>query len=420
METHLSHSTTPESQKIRNLFFDDPLFEDFAVRALSLDGCPLGEVSATTAQIEEGDRDGWYEQWTATADRIVALGDESASAGHAVSARDTYLRASSYYRTAYLPLYGSPVDPRLVQAFDKETTIFQKAAALMRPPVEPVEIPYEGTTLPGYFCQVDDSDRPRPTLVCTNGYDSTINEMYVTFATALARGYNLLLFDGPGQGRPLIEQGLVFRPDWENVVTPVVDFALTRPEVDPEKVVLLGWSFGGYLAPRAASGEHRLAACIADPGFWDLFEANKAGLSVLPKETFDKLPDVDPSVLEPFMEKIRADPKLRWSIVQRNFWVHGIDSLLEFLKVSVDYSLKEAAAQIRCPTLLGWSESDPLSWNAERIYDSLTCPRKLIRFMNAEGAGDHCEVRARRLFDQRAFDWLDETLRVSIGTKGAT
>src|ERR671921_880189 len=401
METHLSQSTTPESQKTRNLFFADPLFEDFAVRALSLDGCPLGEVSATTSRIEEGNRNGWYEQWTATADRVAALGDESARAGHTVSARDAYLRASSYYRTAYLPLYGSPVDPRLVQAFDKETTVFQKAAALMKPPVEPVEIPYEGTTLPGYSCRVDDSGRPRPTLVCTNGYDSTINEMYVTFATALARGYNLLLFDGPGQGRPLIEQGLVFRPDWENVV-------------------ILGWSFGGYLAPRAASGEHRLAACIADPGFWDLFEANKAGLSMLPKETFNKLPDVDPSVLEPFMEKIRADPKLRWSIVQRNFWVHGIDSLLEFLKISEDYSLKEMAAQIRCPTLLGWSESDPLSWNAERIYDSLTCPRKLVRFMNAEGAGDHCEVRARRLFDQRAFDWLDETLGVSTGTKGGT
>src|SRR5919107_2171293 len=420
METHLSHSATPESQKTTNLFFDDPLFEDFAVRALSLDGCPLGEVSATTSRIEEGDRDGWYEQWTATADRVAALGDESASAGPTVSARDAYLRASSYYRTAYLPLYGSPVDARLVEAFDKETTVFQKSAALMGAPVEPVEIPYEGTTLPGYFCQVDDSRRPRPTLVCTNGYDSTINEMYVTFATALPRGYNLLLFDGPGQGRPLIEQGLVFRPDWENVVRPVVDFALTRPEVNPEKVVLLGWSFGGYLAPRAASGEHRLAACIADPGFWDLFEANKAGLSSLPKETFNKLPDVDPSVLEPFMKKIRANPKLRWSIVQRNFWVHGVDSLSEFLKISEDYSLKEMAAQIRCPTLLGWSESDPLSWNAERIYDSLTCPGELVRFMNAEGAGDHCEVRARQLFDQRAFDWLDETLRVSSGTKGGT
>jgi pimeloyl-ACP methyl ester carboxylesterase len=420
MGTHLSHSTAPATQKTRNLFFDDPLFEDFAVRALSLDGCALGEVSATVSQIDEGDRDGWHEQWVATAARVAALGDESANAGHTVSACDAYLRASNYFRTAYLPLYGAPVDARLGEAFDQETTVFQKAAALVRYPVDPVEIPYEGTTLPAYFCRVDDSGRPRPTLVCTNGYDSTINEMYVAFAGALPRGYNLLLFDGPGQGRPLIEQGLVFRPDWENVVTPVVDFALTRPEVHPEKVVLLGWSFGGYLAPRAASGEHRLAACIADPGFWDLFEANKAGLSALPKKTFDELPDVDPSVLEPFVEKIRANSKLRWSIVQRNFWVHGVDSLSEFLKVSEDYSLKEAAAQIRCPTLLGWSESDPLSWNAERIYDSLTCPRKLVRFMNTEGAGDHCEVRARPLFDQRAFDWLDETLRVISGTKGGT
>src|ERR687894_2135237 len=414
METHLSHSTTPESQKTRNLFFDDPLFEDFAVRALSLDGCPLGEVSATTAQIEEGDRDGWYEQWTATADRIVALGDESASAGHAVSARDTYLRASSYYRTAYLPQYGSPVDTRLVQAFDKETTIFQKAAALMRPPVEPVEIPYEGTTLPGYFCQVDDSDRPRPTLVCTNGYDSTINEMYVTFATALARGYNLLLFDGPGQGRPLIEQGLAMRPDWENVVRPVVDYALERPEVDPGKIALMGWSFGGYLAPRAASGEHRLSACIADPGLWDMLEAAKARFSALPKDVLEKLPDVDPEVLEPIVEHIQETPALRWAIIQRGFWVQGVDSLSEYLKLAEDYSLKEVVSRIRCPTLLTWAESDPLSWNAERIYDRLRCPKELIRFYDAEGAGDHCEAKTRPLFHQRAFDWLDETLPVQV------
>src|ERR687889_537019 len=101
-------------------------------------------------------------------------------------------------------------------------------------------------------------------------------------------------------------------------------------------------------------------------------------------------------------------------------WKHRVDSLLKFLDLSEFYSLKEAATQIRCPALLGWSESDPLSWNAERIYDSLTCPRKLVRFMNAEGAGDHCEVRARLLFDQRAFDWLDETLRASTGIKGGT
>jgi hypothetical protein len=123
----------------RNAFFDDPLFEEFAVRALSLDGCPLGEIFATTSLIEEGDRDGWYRRWTATAERLAGYADEGARAGHTISATDAYLRASSYYRAAYLPLYGSPVDPRLVEAFDKETEAFQKAAALMTPPVIPLD-----------------------------------------------------------------------------------------------------------------------------------------------------------------------------------------------------------------------------------------------------------------------------------------
>src|SRR5215216_1210249 len=122
----------------RSIYFDDALFEEFALRPLILDGCPLGEISATTSLIEEGDRDGWYLQWTATAERVAGYADESARAGHTTSASDAYLSASSYYRAAYLPLYGSPVDPRLVEAFDKETDAFQKAAQLMTLPVEPV------------------------------------------------------------------------------------------------------------------------------------------------------------------------------------------------------------------------------------------------------------------------------------------
>jgi pimeloyl-ACP methyl ester carboxylesterase len=176
----------------------------------------------------------------------------------------------------------------------------------------------------------------------------------------------------------------------------------------------MGISLGGYLAPRAASGEHRLAACIADPGLWDILEAAKARFSALPKEVLEKLPNVDPEVLEPIVEHIQETPALRWAIVQRAFWVHGIDSLSEYLKLAEDYSLKEVVSQIRCPTLLTWAESDPLSWNAELIYDQLTSQKELVRFYEAEGAGDHCEVKTRPLFHQRAFDWLDETLAAQV------
>lgn len=264
------------------IFFQDPLFERFAVRALShalYGGADFGECFVTAAQITPANPDSWYRAWTATADRVFQIAESCDAAGRSVSAREAYLRASNYYRTSYLPLFGAPVEARLVEAFDREAEAFARAAVRMSPAVEAVEIPYEGTSLPGYFHRADDTGQPRPTLIATNGYDATVHEAHFAHAVAaVRRGYHCLSFDGPGQGRPLIHQGLVFRPDWEAVVRPVVDYALTRPEVDPQRIALIGWSFGGYLAPRAASGEHRLAACIADPGQWDLLEALRANL----------------------------------------------------------------------------------------------------------------------------------------------
>src|ERR671916_2170148 len=104
MEPHQGHRTPNEHEGTGGIFFDDPLFEEFALRPLIMDGCPLGEISTTTSLIEGGDRDGWYLQWTATAERVAGYADESARAGHATSASEAYLRASCYYRAAYVPL----------------------------------------------------------------------------------------------------------------------------------------------------------------------------------------------------------------------------------------------------------------------------------------------------------------------------
>jgi pimeloyl-ACP methyl ester carboxylesterase len=327
-----------------------------------------------------------------------------------VSARDAYLRASTYYRISFLPLFNPRVDARLVAAFDRESRCFSNFAAFMHPPVLPVEVPFEGTSLPGYLCLVDASTRtPRPTLVAVNGYDANVHEMYWAHAVpAVRRGYNCLLVDGPGQGRALIKQRLHMRPNWETVMRPIIDFACARPEIDGERIAVMGWSFGGFLAPRAASGEPRIAALIADPGQWDQLEAIRAGLPV-PEELKVRLPDVDPKQLDSYLSAVPAAPLVRWR-QQRGLWVHGLCSFGEYLIELSRYRLSDVVDQIRCPTLIAWAEGDPIAGGAQRLYEALTCPRTLVRFTAAEGADGHCEAWNRSRFDQRVFDWLDETL----------
>ena len=401
---------------MQGLMFNDALFERQATRAYGqtfYGGADIGECLATASRIVPGDAESWHREWTRAADRIFALAAESADKGHSVSAREAFLRAANYYRTSYTFLYGAPVNPRLVTAFDRETDAFLKAAPLFTPEVEPVEIPFEGTTLPGYFCRVDDADEPRPTVIGTNGYDSTIQEGYFAHAAAaLRRGYNCLLFDGPGQGRALIKQGLHLRPDWENVVTPVVDYALSRPDVDPDRLALVGWSLGGYLASRAASGEPRIKALIADPGQWDMLDALKGFFGTLPAAKLDHPDTLTDADLQPYLDRIMADPSLRWSIVQRAFWVHGVGSLKEYIRTAAQFKLSEVVENIACPTLITQAENDPIAAFASTFYEALRSPKTLIRLTAEEGAGDHCEIMARSLYHQRAFDWLDEVIAV--------
>ena len=79
-----------------------------------------------------------------------------------------------------------------------------------------MQIPYEGSFLPAYFFRAGADQAPRATVILTNGYDGTAEELYFTNgAAALERGYNVLAFDGPGQGAMIIDHGIPFRPDWE-------------------------------------------------------------------------------------------------------------------------------------------------------------------------------------------------------------
>ena len=287
------------------IYFDNPECDGQFLRALDYAplGAQIGEAWAIAAQIQPGNAASWYNAWSSFADRLYKLGVEACAVGHRVSARNAFLRASNYYRTAYIFMFGVPVDPRVIEAYEKQTTAFQQAARLFEQPIEILKIPYEGTTLPGYFIKPDASETPRKTLLCTAGYDGTCEELFFIIARgALERGYNILMFDGPGQGGALVIQKLPMRADWEKVVTPVVDYLLTRPDVDSARIALYGGSFGGYLAPRAVAFEHRLAACIADAA---LFDPAALSNKMFPPEIASALTKNDVAVLEPFFNQLQ-------------------------------------------------------------------------------------------------------------------
>jgi hypothetical protein len=392
--------------------FRDDLFDAQWLRTAghaSSGGADLGECFAAARRIRERDAESWFNAWSKLAAGLLTQADECRKQGRFASALSAYLRASNYFRASYTFLLGTPVDARVVDSYRRQRAAFESAAALMTPTAQHIAIPYENLSLHGYLFRAA-ADGLRPTLIIVGGYDSTCEETYFySGAAAVARGYTCIVFDGPGQGAAIIEDGLVFRPDWEAVVRPVVDFAVSRPGVDAGRIALLGISFGGYLAPRAASGEPRLAACIADPGEFSLFDEFK---SRLPTFISRQLPDGNRLVLS-FLDSIirrrMRHTTAGWGL-RRCIWVHGVDSARAYLQLMRDYSLEGRVGQIRCPTLVCSAENDEIGVTAQKLYDDLTCEKARLVFTAKEGAGAHCEAGARSLFNQRAFDWLDSVL----------
>ena len=175
----------------------------------------------------------------------------------------------------------NPLDPRILPTWEKGVVSFRSASQLFSSLVDIIEIPYNQTTIPGYFLRADKSEEydksqsrvARPTLIFTTGLDGAQEELYfLGVAAALKRGYNCLTFEGPGQGMVVRKQKLPFRPDWEKVVSTVIDFILST-KIDPQRIALIGYSMGGYLALRAATFDNRIAACIADDGVLSIYDA---------------------------------------------------------------------------------------------------------------------------------------------------
>ena len=218
----------------------------------------------------------WHDAFLPLAEKIEASAgapSKPSQVSRRVSRADRLFAASNYYRAVDLFLYGNPSDRRIDALWKKQIECYNEALKELGNGVR-YTLRADQFEVPIIYFKAPFSDpgppARRPTIILGNGYDGAMEEMmHVSGFAALERGYNVILYEGPGQPTVRRDQGLGFIHDWERVVKPVVDFAVAQQDIDTSKIALLGYSFGGIMCVRAAAFEQRLAAAVAIDGIFD-------------------------------------------------------------------------------------------------------------------------------------------------------
>ncbi len=366
-------------------FAADPDFgftAQIALGACYYRGGNPGKLLAIVSRIQAGDFESAYQAYHDAGVEAQALARQAAAKSHKVSAREAYLWAAGYFSDAMRFLDGTKDPGRMKGCWEEYAGCWAGAAAWFDPPVERLEIPYEGGSLSGWFLRVDGTRRRRPLAILNNGSDGLEASMYVLGgAAALARGYNCLIFNGPGQGDALWVRKRYFRPDWEKVITPVVDAMVKHREVDARRMALVGVSQGGYWAPRALAYEHRLAAGVADPGVWDVSEP---WLRNLPKFVRDVLDAGNRTQFDQFIHTGTASNARIGMMLRFRMRPYGATSFYDAFHGVREYQLADAAGRIRCPMLVTDPEGEQFfPGQARKLYDAMRCPKTIVQFTRA-------------------------------------
>ena len=352
----------------------------------------LGEIDQVCEKLRrrQGEPDAWREEWCAMGARLEKTADAAEAAGHRMTAGDYYLRAGMYYFTG----------ERFIHPGDQKRAIGHKAIELQTkgierryPNVTRVEVPFEGATLPALFMKAPGATGRVPAVVVFDGMDNC-KEMSVLFAGLefARRGWHTLAIDGPGQGESLRLRGLYARHDYEVPGTAAYDWVAARPDVDREKVAVMGYSFGGYYAARIAAFDKRYCAGVAMSALhWDL-----AGW----QQEIKRKQDADPS-----------------STAQSAFHFRWIMGCLEDGQAAIEkakkFSLAGVAENIACPFLVVHAGNDrvvPVA-NAPKLYEAIGSQRKQLKIFSAEEGGSyHAQVDNRQVGIDYISDWLGPLL----------
>jgi dienelactone hydrolase len=334
---------------------------------------PDPDIRAVARRVKFFNLESWHSEWIQVAEKNEQLAADFEREERNVTAHEFYLRAVDFYRRALL--YLPETDPRMLPSYRKLKETFDQAWSLVAPPFERVQIPYEGHRLDAlYYPARGPSGSLRPVVYNYGGADGILLRGEDGGAGQyVRRGMSFLDVDGPGHGGTLREKKLYAPPDSERVAKAVIDYLVTRPDVDPARIGLHGSSMGGYSGPRCATAEKRIKAVAAWSGAYKLVD-----------DIFDYYP--------PIQDRLR--------------WLMGAKNLKEARDKIKEFTLEGRADRIECPLLVGYSHDDRVMdpRGALKLYQSaVNSPQREM----LDGVG-HGEKR----FDRRTYiaDWFMKQL----------
>ncbi len=338
-------------------------------------------IARLCQKLEPGDREGWERAWLELAERTEDEAIQAFDAGHKQTAMENFFHANQYYRMSDVLLTAAEMAKKK-QRFLKSQENFRAAARLHSSPIEVITVRCGAEEYDGYFCHPAAPRRGRwPAVFFIGGADAFSEEIFFGGRQVLSRGWALLLVDTPGRGSSHYLKGIPTRADYEVPAKACIDYLVSRPEVDPKRIALMGISMAGYYAPRAAAFDPRVKALVCWSGCYSVLE-----------DLYLFCPHLQPTLQRILGGVSDAEAKKRL----KSFTMEGV------------------ARNITCPTLITHGSEDRLMRveGAKRLFAELGCSDKTLKIYDDPSAGGtiHCshDYWAHNL--PFMLDWLGERL----------
>jgi dipeptidyl aminopeptidase/acylaminoacyl peptidase len=344
-------------------------------------GGDIFDIARTCTRIQPGDKIAWEREWLELAQATETKGKQALGAGHRQTAMQHFFHANQYYRMSDVFLTMVEESKR-GERFRKAQENFRAAAGLHRPPVEVVAVRCGNEEYDGYFCHpVNPKPGKWPAVLFLGGADAYAEEIYFGAKPMLERGWAVLLVDTPGRGSSIYLKRIKTRPDYEVPGKACIDYLVSRPEVDPNRMALVGISMAGYYAPRVAAFDKRIKAVIGWSGCYSILD-----------DLYDFCHHLQPTV-------------------QRLLGGVSHDEARRLLK---DFSMAGLAQNITCPTLITHGAADTLMSveGAKRLFNEIGAKDKTLKIYDENDIGGriHCSHDYWAHNVPYMLDWLEERL----------